>query len=153
MAEKVCPFCIVDETRKRVFWEGTTVFATFSNPRLMEGHLLVIPKRHVSAPFELSQGEQGELFSTALRFQKRMIEIYSALWNKGAGCDMSIHTRPFMPQTELAIPGHVHVHLRPRYYADPFWEVVGRHEDEVFETFLPEEMNRVHAVLTGLLTD
>jgi diadenosine tetraphosphate (Ap4A) HIT family hydrolase len=151
--QKICPFCVVDGNKNRIFWEGTTAFATFSNPRLMEGHLLVIPKRHVGAPFELYPQEYQELFATATRFQKKLIEFHSALWRKPAGCDMSIHTRPFMPQTELAIPGHVHVHLRPRYFMDPYWQIVGRHEDEIFEKFPPDEMDRVHSLFAGFLAD
>jgi len=146
-AEKVCPFCIVDESKNRVFYEGARVYATLSNPRLMAGHLLVIPRQHVGAPFELNPTEQQELFDTALRFQKKLIEVFSGIWNKPAGCDLSIHTRPFMPQTELSIPGHVHVHLRPRFWQDPYWGHVLRHEDDVFQPLSPEEQEKIQALL------
>ena len=44
----------------------------FSNPRLMEGHLLVIPKRHVEKLSELNEEERKELFDTVIEYQEKI---------------------------------------------------------------------------------
>ena len=143
-----CPFCKVDKERNRVLFEGKRVFAVLSNPRLMEGHVLVIPKVHVGGVFELAPVSRHELFATVLDFQERMIQIFSERWRMPAGCDVSWHTRPFMPTTNLTIPGHAHVHLRPRFFKDPFYEQVSRHETEVFQDMSDEERDHYQKLLS-----
>jgi diadenosine tetraphosphate (Ap4A) HIT family hydrolase len=54
-----CPFCeITTEKTERVIRETESTFAVLSNPQLMSGHLLVIPKRHVEKLSELSKEER-----------------------------------------------------------------------------------------------
>jgi len=43
-----CVFCDINKEKTRLIKNGKNVFIIFSNPRLMEGHLLVVPKRHVA---------------------------------------------------------------------------------------------------------
>lgn len=149
MAEqKPCPFCNLDQERNRVICDTGVVLVILSNPRLMPGHTLVIPREHAGAIFELSPFAQQQLILTALSFQKRMIEIFSWIWDKPAGCDLSIHTRPFMPRTQLSIPGHAHIHLRPRHWEDAYYEKVLKHETDFFQVPVDEELAHYQRILS-----
>ena len=144
--EKGCPFCALDTEAHRVLYTGCEVVVALSDPRLMEGHCLVIPRRHVGALFNLPESAQREALSVALHFQKKLIEAFSSFWGKAAGCDLSVHTRPFMPRTELSIPEHAHIHLRPRFWKDPYYENVLCHETAMFKPLSVEERERFYAL-------
>ena len=148
MPNQRCPFCSVEALKNRIIIETPTLFVTLSNKWLIPGHTLVIPKRHVGAVFELPAREQEQLMKTALCFQQKIMEVCTELWNDDVGCDLRIHTRPFMRQTELAIPGHAHIHLQPRFYQDEYWRIVGRHEDEVFKVPSGKELDQFVALLS-----
>lgn len=57
-----CPFCNINEEKTKIISEGKYTFIVLSNPRLMKGHMLIIPKRHVENITELSVEEKKELF-------------------------------------------------------------------------------------------
>ena len=145
--KKACPFCRIDTMKNRVLENWGSFFVTLSNPRLMEGHLLVIPHRHVGGLYDLRWDEQAEIFGAVLRLQKKLIAAFSEVWQKPAGCDVSWHTRPFMSQTEISIPEHAHIHLRPRFWQDPYYENVLRYETPVFQPLSSEELTRVSKLL------
>lgn len=147
MPEDHCPFCDVSALKNRIIWENKRVFVTLSNPRLTEGHTLVIPKVHVGSLSELSYSARSELLEIAVRYQTRLIQIFSAKWEMSAGCDLKVNTRPFMPQTQLSIPGHVHVHLRPCFWEDPYYQAVLRHEEGIFTVPSREELNEMQKLL------
>ena len=140
-----CAFCLVDQKRNPILKDGRLVFVVLSNKRLILGHTLVIPKRHVSTLAELSNDERLELFETAIHFQEKI----KALWSlTGAGCDLSQHDRPFMRNTPaarsgLAVPEHLHIHLRPRIWQDEYYERVLRHETSMFAEPNFEELQRM----------
>jgi ATP adenylyltransferase len=147
VAKKACRFCHLDRQRNRVLHETPSLFVILSNPRLMPGHALVIPKQHVGAVYDLDPDVREELLSTVLLFQEHMIINFSQRRKKPAGCDVSWHTRPFMPTTALTVPGHAHVHLRPRYFEDPFFHAVSTHETKVFKRVSKAERERYEALL------
>jgi diadenosine tetraphosphate (Ap4A) HIT family hydrolase len=149
MAEKPCPFCNLDRERNRILHESKYVVVVLSNPRLMEGHALVIPKRHVDRLSVLSSTERLALIDVAVVFQERIKEAFLSLWGKPAGCDLSQHDRIFMPTTQLSVPQHVHIHLRPRYWQDPYYEEVLRHETDMFQPLSDEEKEKYQKLLGG----
>ncbi len=113
----------------------------------MPGHVLVIPKKHVGALFELSWLRAMMIFWTALCLQKKMIKVFAKLYGKPAGCDISLHTRPFMEQTNLSIPGHAHFHLCPRFWRDPYYAAVQKYETGFFQELTEEEKERFRTLL------
>jgi diadenosine tetraphosphate (Ap4A) HIT family hydrolase len=148
MPEKKCPFCNFHETMERVILETPVLWVALSVPNLMPGHVLVVPKAHVGAPYELEPEVCWEAMQTAMRFQQKMIKVFSGLWGKPVGVDVCVHTRPFMPQTEKSIPGHVHFHVRPRTYNDRLYEVVQIHENVLFDEPIPAgELEQYRALL------
>src|SRR5689334_19599682 len=110
-----CPFCNLNNETSRLIRETEHVAVILSNPRLMEGHVLVVPKRHVEQPWGLTPSERTELFDTVLDTQHRIIAAFAT------GCDIREHYRPFLPQSRTKID-HIHFHLHPRELEDALYE-------------------------------
>lgn len=131
-----CPFCHIKESYKhRTLHEGKHVFVILSDPRLVEGHTLVIPKRHIEYAFEMIDEERKELFDTLLEWQERIMKIYSK------GCDIRQNCRPFQPQDWIK-QHHVHFHLQPRFLQDELWGQAQRFEREMFRPLPKEECEK-----------
>lgn len=127
-----CPFCdIIDNNPERILREKENVIVISSNPRLMYGHLLVIPKRHVEKLSQLNEEEIKELWRTLIEFQEKI------LGNIAPGCDIRINYRPFQKQDGLKV-NHLHVRLEPRELFDELYEKCQIYEKEVYKD-LPEE--------------
>lgn len=136
-----CPFCEIDATRNRTLKESRHARVIFSNPRLMKGHLLVTPKRHVEQPWELTEVELKEIFSHIHELQRK---IASTL---GTGCDIRQNYRPFMKQGRLKVD-HLHFHLLPRTFQDDLYERSMKYETEIFTDLPDDEANEVREALT-----
>ncbi|MDE2213464.1 MAG: HIT family protein [Patescibacteria group bacterium] len=131
-----CPFCkIVIENTERIIRETERTFTVLSKPRLMPGHLLVIPKKHVERFSELSKEERNELFDEiALLEQKILIGL-------APGCDISQHYRPFIPNSRFKV-SHLHIHVRPRSLDDDLYQKVQIFERDVFQEPNQEEFEK-----------
>ena len=106
----------------------------FSNPRLMPGHLLVVPKRHVERLKELTSIEQQELFDTVIEFQQQILDKIAS------GCDVRINYRPFQKEDKLKVH-HLHVHLQPRALFDELYEKSQIFEKDVFKEIPKVELD------------
>lgn len=140
--EKDCPFCKIDLDKTRVLEDHQVYFVALSNPRLIEGHLLVVPKRHVEKPWELTSEEISTVYNTILKYQKRIIEKFTC------GCDIRQNYRPFLPQGRVKVD-HVHFHLLPRELEDEYFKTVQISEKELWVDLSEEEI----AKMKGLLDD
>lgn len=117
-----CPFCwILDTKRERIIAEYPRVFVVLSNPRLMPGHTLVIPKRHVEKLSQLADEERKELIDTVALLQERILARVSS------GCDVTQHYRPFIRESRVKV-NHLHIHLRPREFEDELYRTSQRLE-------------------------
>lgn len=129
-----CPFCILDAAR--TIKSNQIVRVILSNPRLMPGHLLVIPNRHVKQLSELDTEERTALLETTLEFQEKILQTIAP------GCDIRQHYRPFQKQDRLKVH-HLHIHLLPRSLCDPLYEQCQKFEKDVFEDVSPEEQEEM----------
>ena len=132
----MCPFCSIDKEKTRLLKTGTYIFVVLSNPRLMEGHTLVIPKRHVEKISDLNKEEKKELFSTMVEFQEKIIQKISP------GCDIRENYRPFQKQDSLKID-HLHIHLQPRELEDELYQESQIHEKKVFKELTNVEAAKI----------
>ncbi|OHA85607.1 MAG: hypothetical protein A2408_00955 [Candidatus Yonathbacteria bacterium RIFOXYC1_FULL_52_10] len=131
-----CPFCnIITDGTERIIRQTEYTFTVLSNPRLVPGHLLVVPKRHVEKLSELKKEERNELFDEAIKLEEKILKYFAT------GCDMSQHYRPFIKQGRLKV-NHLHIHLRPRELEDEFYQKVLIHENEVFQDLSSEEFEK-----------
>lgn len=127
-----CPFCHLEHEHTRMIRETKHVAVILSNPHLMKGHVLVIPKRHVEKPWELSPIERQDLFDVVLDTQRRIIETFAT------GCDIREHYRPFLPQGRTKID-HIHFHLHPREFQDPLYADSQIGENKLWQDLTDEE--------------
>ena len=111
----------------------------FSNPRLMEGHLLIIPKRHVERLSELNEQEKKDLLETVIEFEEKLLKVFP-------GCDIRQNYRPFIKQSDYKVD-HLHVHLQPRTMEDDLYKKVQVFEKDVFKRSTKDEENKLIKLL------
>lgn len=138
MQEKPCPFC---DPKEVFILSDDLSYAMLSNPRKVPGHLLVIPRRHIERPWELTAQETTSIFGIINRLQQKILD------HLAPGCDVRQNYRPFMPQSRLKVD-HVHYHLIPRAFKDDIYKRVEQFETDLFEDLSPDEMARVSLLLS-----
>jgi diadenosine tetraphosphate (Ap4A) HIT family hydrolase len=117
-----CPFC---NPLERIVKENASAQVMLSDPRKVPGHILVMPKRHVVKPWDLTPPELQDVFELIFFVEQRIIG------KLGDGCDVRQNYRPFMKQSALKID-HVHFHIIPRSFQDYIYSVVEKHETDLF---------------------
>ena len=131
-----CRFCkIANEDSKCIIRNTKYTFTVLSDPRLMKGHLLVIPKRHVERLSELVKKERTNLFEEVINIQEKILKKIAP------GCDICEHYRPFIPDNKLKV-SHLHIHLRPRELNDELYEKVQIYEKDVFQDIEDKEWEK-----------
>ncbi len=132
-----CPFCGCEE---RVLDENELAFVFASNPRLVFGHLLVVPKRHVVEPWDLSDNEMVAVWNLIKKYQRLLAE------RVGDGCDVRENYRPFLKQGRLKVD-HLHWHLIPRTNEDEIYLKSQIGETGLFVGTNEEESGRLKRIL------
>jgi diadenosine tetraphosphate (Ap4A) HIT family hydrolase len=103
-----CVFCNLDEQRE-IISETATAVAFYDSFPVSKGHVLVIPKRHVSNYFDLTVREQRAIWLLVNRCK----EIIT-LKHHPDGFNVGINVNEASGQTIW----HCHIHLIPRYLGD-----------------------------------
>lgn len=135
--DTACPFC---DTKDRVLRENASAQVILSNPRKVPGHFLVLPKRHVEKPWELTAEELQDVFELIFFVEQR---ILGAL---GDGVDIRQNYRPFMNQSRLKV-NHVHFHVYPRSMEDYLYQVSEKFETDLFADLDDLERKEVEKLL------
>lgn len=130
-----CPFCSIDKQKTVIIRENKNTLVVFSNPKLMDGHLLVIPRKHVEKLSELNKEDRNELFQTVIDFQEKILAKVSK------GCDIRQNYRPFQEQNNLKV-NHLHIHLQPRDFEDKLYS-----KCQIFEKGIFGELDKDKAKL------
>lgn len=134
--KKNCPFCNLDLKRTKIIKEGKYIFVILSNPKLVKGHLLIIPKRHIEKLSQLNKNEKEELIATVIRFQEKILAEFSS------GCDIRQNCRPFLKQSEVKVD-HLHIHLLPREFEDNLYKKCQVFEKGIFKILTEEEKEKL----------
>lgn len=136
-----CRFCTLKEDEAgRILNETEYTLTVLSNPRLMIGHTLVIPKRHVEKLSELSKEEREAVFQEVMRVEEKLLA------NGAGGCDITQHYRPFIPENALKV-NHLHFHVRPRELDDELYAKSQIFERDIFQHISDEEVVKYKQVL------
>lgn len=104
--QSICPFCNIS---REVLAENDLAFAIFDMFPVSNGHVLIIPRRHISVFFELTESEQ--IACIQLSNQVKQI-IQNDL--KPDGFNIGINIGESAGQTI----SHAHIHIIPRYIGD-----------------------------------
>ena len=104
-----CPFCKAESERDIIASSSLSV-AFFDGFPVSPGHaLIIIPKRHVSSFFDLSQEERQDLLNLADSVKQIVEERYHP-----DGYNIGVNVGEAAGQSIF----HVHMHLIPRYQGD-----------------------------------
>jgi len=132
-----CPFC---EPKERVLKENERAYVMLSNPRRMEGHFLIIPKRHVEKPTEVTDEEITDIFKLVKLVQEKILGVLAD------GTDVRQHYRPFLPQGRTKVD-HVHYHVMPRNFKDRMFTEVEFNDAALFVDLDQNEHDRIAKLL------
>jgi diadenosine tetraphosphate (Ap4A) HIT family hydrolase len=102
-----CPFCSVPNDR--IHFEDEFFIAFADGYPIVDGHTLVIPKRHVESLFDLDAGEQENLWIFVADVRNRLkqelsVTAFNIAVNDGASAGQTVP--------------HAHVHIIPRRDGD-----------------------------------
>jgi diadenosine tetraphosphate (Ap4A) HIT family hydrolase len=100
-----CPFCAEDDA----IIKSELAYARFDKFPVNPGHVLVIPRRHVSSFFETTQAERQEMLNLVDEMKALLDRQYAP-----DGYNIGVNVGETSGQTVM----HVHVHLIPRYKGD-----------------------------------
>jgi len=108
MASQECPFCHLPNDR--ILFENNLAIAFRDGFPVTEGHLLVIPKRHIESWFELKSVERESCHELILNGKKAIKNDDSSV----SGFNLGVNDGLSAGQTIF----HAHLHLIPRRYGD-----------------------------------
>ena len=122
MSENVCLGCQLanGQALAHVVYENEWLTVILDIAPLNEGHVLLLPKRHVSEMEDMGEETSAAMLKASMKMSHLIKKLYqpdgvTILQNGGAFNDL----------------GHVHVHVFPRYIGDGFgWlEPVDRNDN------------------------
>ena len=108
-----CVFCAAldpDDPSSLVVFEGTACFVILNRYPYTNGHLMVVPRRHVGRLVDASSEELHELIALTRHAEVALTELYAP---DGLNVGMNLG-RP----AGAGVPGHLHVHVVPRWAGD-----------------------------------
>ena len=119
--DQACVFCValdVDADASLVLHRGTHAFVILNKFPYNNGHLMVVPTRHVATLADATLEELSEVMALTRLAEIVLTEAYCP---HGMNVGMNLG-RP----AGAGVPGHFHMHLVPRWDGDTnFMSVVG----------------------------
>ncbi|MDM7274560.1 MAG: HIT domain-containing protein [Thermoprotei archaeon] len=115
----VCVLCEapkLSDEEALIIYRGSRAYVILNRYPYNTGHLMIVPYKHVSSVEDLDEGdivEVGRLLKASL---KALREAYSP---QGFNVGVNIGEA-----AGAGIPGHVHVHVVPRWFGDTNYMVV-----------------------------
>lgn len=103
----ICPFC--NPSPADVVAANTLAYARFDAFPVSPGHILIVPRRHVSSFFDATEEERAALFDLVVCCREILDERY-----RPDGWNIGVNVGSAAGQT---VP-HLHIHLIPRYEGD-----------------------------------
>jgi ATP adenylyltransferase len=137
MTDSACPFC---SPKDRILKENEHAILILSNPRKVPGHILVMPKRHIEEPWQLTADELTDVFKLIFFAEQRI------LGKLGDGVDIRQSYRPFKKQDDLK-KNHVLFHVIPRAQDDYIYTVSEKFERDLFAALDDLERKEVEKLL------
>jgi ATP adenylyltransferase len=141
--DEKCIFCELldsdDDERVHVLYRGERIFVVLNAFPYNTGHLMVAPLRHLGELHDLEEAESTELMSVTSRAVDVLAEALAP-----HGFNLGINLGRV---AGAGIPGHLHMHVVPRWGGDTnYMTVVG--ETKV----LPETLEDTYAKLRPLFS-
>lgn len=120
--QKGCLFCRVNEERRDrqnlVLFRGARTFVIMNRYPYTSGHLMVVPYKHTGL---LERLDEDELREMMLETRRAAVILKRAFKPDGMNIGMNLGQC-----AGAGVPGHLHIHLVPRWSGDTsFMPVVG----------------------------
>jgi len=117
-----CVFCVGDsidqDSQRQILHRGRHAFVVMNRFPYSNGHLLVVPYRHLSDISELNAEERAEMFALVCLSQQVLKEVMNP---NGFNLGMNLGTA-----AGAGIAAHLHWHVVPRWEGDTnFMPVIG----------------------------
>ena len=121
--EKGCIFCnrlaMEDSVENLIMYRGQSCFIILNKFPYNTGHILIVPNRHVSQLEKLKTDEANELFELTRR---TVAALKKTLHPHAINMGMNLGR-----MSGAGIPGHLHMHVVPRWNGDTnFMPVIGK---------------------------
>ena len=118
-----CIFCeklnSTEDRENLVVYRGDKTFVIMNLYPYNNGHLLIAPKRHVGDISELTEDELTEL----MKVSQEMVRVLRTAFGNPHGFNLGMNLGKV---AGAGIPGHLHVHVVPRWDGDSnFMAVIG----------------------------
>ena len=124
-----------------IVFDGSLAYVILNRYPYNNGHLMVVPHRHLATLVDLSSDELNEVALLTQRSEAALREAYTL---EGINVGLNLG-KP----AGGGIPGHLHVHLVPRWTGDTnFMTVVG--ETRVLPEDLPSSASRLAPIFERL---
>ncbi|MEW6412501.1 MAG: HIT domain-containing protein [Candidatus Zixiibacteriota bacterium] len=121
--EKGCIFCkrlkMKDSVKNLVIYRGKNSFVILNKFPYNSGHTLIVPNRHVGQLEKLTEQESIEFFELT----RKTVAVIKKVLNPGS-LNIGMNLGKI---SGAGIPGHVHMHVVPRWHGDTnFMPVIGK---------------------------
>lgn len=107
MDQHDCPFCHLEKSR--ITLENDCAVAFADAFPVAEGHMLVVPRRHVASLFDLPEGDQAALWRLVAQIRDNLVSKL-----KPDGFNVGVNDGAAAGQTI----SHAHIHVIPRRKGD-----------------------------------
>jgi len=139
-----CVFCAAltsDDAAPLIVFRGTTCFVILNLFPYNNAHLMVVPNRHVATLADATPAELNELMGLTRTAEIAITEAYGP-----HGMNMGINLgKP----AGAGVPGHLHLHVVPRWNGDTnFMTVVGH--TRVLPEELPQTADKLRPIFERL---
>lgn len=135
----MCPFCEKDQPIR----ENELAKVFLSDPHKVPGHVLVMPKRHIEKPWELTAEELQACFELIFLIEQRFIG------KLGEGFDVRQSYWPFMEAGNLKAK-HILFHVIPRSEGDYLFRIAeGKNPEDLYADLDEVEGDAVARLLQG----
>jgi ATP adenylyltransferase len=102
--------CGLPDEQTYVVWRGDRCFALLNAFPYTSGHVMVLPKRAVAELEQLDVDEHAELWAAV---RDAVVAIKAAYRPEGVNVGINLGAA-----AGAGVPGHLHVHVLPRWMAD-----------------------------------
>jgi len=132
-----CRFCRdgIDPKKTRIMRKSKYSYVALAYPRLVKGHLLVIPKRHVERISELNNEELIDIMALTRKYCEKVLSF-------SKGYTVRNNYMPFLTETERKV-NHMHIQIIPRGDSDKIYAKSITLENTLFERPSKEEIEDV----------
>ena len=110
----ICVFCdaltTTDDHERHIIYRGKTAFVILNKFPYNNGHMLVMPNRHISRPDMMTDEERIEIMNLIVKAQSVLYDVYHP---HGVNIGANIGEA-----AGAGIAQHMHFHVLPRWNAD-----------------------------------